>query len=714
MNLKKSVNGLFVVVITVVALCLTGCGGSSELVYRVTGTAVEVKVAYTNAEGNVQEETVTLPWETSFEVKQKFEYELRVSNMQPAGEVKCQVLLDGRERGDADSKAYAVCMGNVQIKGSSISGSSSSYSVETVLGDVQSLINDGKLEDALAKVEGAIEDAPYFAGAYFTQGLVYKNMEEFDQSIAAYSQAITLDPEYIAVYNNRGRVYASMGEQEMAVADFTTAIELDPEYVNGYFNRTISYAELDDLEAARADVLKVQELSDDPDMLSWAEEALAELDVVELPTEAPATTSTSSASDHVDLGMEYSEQGQFDEAIAEFQKALELEPDNVDAQRNLGTAYFDQGKWEKAVVAYERAIEIDPNWDEAYGELAAVYAKLGRLEEAVAAGEKAIELIPDEASAHLNLGVAYKNQGQIDKAIIEYEKAIELDPDLSMPHYNLGIIYSGQGRLDEAVAEWEETIKLAPDDVMAHSNLGLAYYEQGRLDEAVVVLEKGLQIDPDYAGTHLNLGLAYRDVGRVDEAIAEFETYLRLKPDASNRAALEEEIAKLEPSASASAAGEEGEYRSAENGFSLRYPDGWAYSESENQVLFASSEEELETGIPGQVFKAAFMTGLLSDVAESAGLAEIIAPAVALEAWAKSMNMEVGETGEAESAGYPAAFAPSSGSIQGTSFTGDLVVILVGERIVAGMAFSPPDQWDNFRPAFVDMINSLSFFEPSG
>ena len=163
----------------------------------------------------------------------------------------------------------------------STSGSFISYSAETSLSDVQSLINDGKLQDALAKVESVLEDAPNFAGAYFMQGLVYKNMEDLDQAIAAYGQAIALDPEYIGAYNNRGRAYQQKGELELAVNDFTAALEVDPGYVNGYFNRAIVLANMGDLEAARADVLKVQELADDPDMLAWAEEALAQLNDVD-------------------------------------------------------------------------------------------------------------------------------------------------------------------------------------------------------------------------------------------------------------------------------------------------------------------------------------------------------------------------------------------------------------------------------------------------
>jgi tetratricopeptide (TPR) repeat protein len=279
MNSKNRFNWLVIMVAAAIGLFLTACGGSSsELVYRVTGTATEATVAYTDADGNTQEKTVTLPWETSFEISQEFEFELRASNNQPTGEIECEVWLDDRELGDRGSAAYVVCTGSVHPDDPGKPSSFVSYNVEVDLKDALDLMNEGELERALAKVESALDDAPNFANVYFVQGLVYKNMEEPDQALAAYGQVIALDPEFIGAYHNRGGVYLNMGEFELAVADFTAAIELDPEYVNSYYTRAIAYANMGELEAAKADVLKVQELADDPEMLAWAEEALAELD----------------------------------------------------------------------------------------------------------------------------------------------------------------------------------------------------------------------------------------------------------------------------------------------------------------------------------------------------------------------------------------------------------------------------------------------------
>jgi len=387
----------------------------------------------------------------------------------------------------------------------------------------------------------------------------------------------------------------------------------------------------------------------------------------------PIATPTPSASDHMDLGIEYYKQGQLDKAIAEFQAAIELEPDNPEAHRNLGTAYVEQGKDEEAAAAYEKAIELDPDFGEAYGDLVGPYIRLERLAEAIATGEKAIELDPDYATAHNNLGVAYKEQG----------------------------------RLDEAIAEYQEAIRLDPDDVMARNNLGLAYVNQGKLDEAITEWEAATQSDPNYAIAHKNLGVAYYEQGRAEEAIVEFETYLQLRPDAPDRATVEQDIAKLK----GSAAGQAAEYRHPVGGYSVLYPEGWYYEESKTQVIFAESEEALKVvgkEAPGVIFHAAPLT----EIAESLGLTEITDPAETLEAIAKKLKMETGEIETGQVAGYPAALTDISGTFEDVPHKGGLVVYLVEERVVYGVALVPPDQWDSFRPTFVTMVNSLSFFEP--
>jgi len=395
------------------------------------------------------------------------------------------------------------------------------------------------------------------------------------------------------------------------------------------------------------------------------------------PTQIPltptsASTPTLSASEHVALGMEYYEQGKYDEAIAEFQRAIELDPDSSESHRNLGAAYLEQGKLDEAVASYEKAIELDPGFGEAYGDLAAAYIDLGKLAEAVAAGDKAIALAPEYANAHYNLGLTYANQGRFEKAITEYKEAIRINPDDAITHNNLGIAYYEQGQTEEAIAEWEEAIKL----------------------------------DPDYAVPHSNLGLAYRDRGRAKEAIAAFETYLQLQPDTSDREAVEQEIAKLREQVGGGI-----EHSNAAGGYRLRYPEGWYHIENGAETSLAPSKEDYEASSLESPL-ITFISWPLAQATESLGLEEDAAPEEFLQVMAKGLKAEIGEMEGVEILGYPAAVAATSGALQDTPYEGDMIIILVEERLFLAEALAPPDQWDDFRPMFVDMIHSLSFFEP--
>jgi hypothetical protein len=198
----------------------------------------------------------------------------------------------------------------------------------------------------------------------------------------------------------------------------------------------------------------------------------------------------------------------------------------------------------------------------------------------------------------------------------------------------------------------------------------------------------------------------------VEEAITELETYLRLAPDAPDRAAAEQEIAKLKESA----AGQAPEYRNAVGGYSVLYPKDWYYHESGTAVKFAKSQAALQVPAKDAIKEIPvvfFNAGPLTKVAENTGVAETTDdPAEFLQAIAKDLGSEAGEIEIAEIASYPAAAADILGAYQGTPHTGGLAVVVVEERVVYGVALVPPDQWDAFRPIFIAMVNSLAFVEP--
>ena len=421
------------------------------------------------------------------------------------------------------------------------------------------------------------------------------------------------------------------------------------------------------------------------------------------PTATPAETPTPSASEHLEQGNDYADQGQLDEAIAEYERAIELAPNEAAVYRNLGSALGKQEEWQEAAAAYEKAIELDPDFGQAYGDVVAAYISLGRLSDAVDAGERAIELSPDYAGAHINLGVAYNEQGRTEEAAAQWEAAVELDPSSANAHVHLGRAYGKQGRLDEAAAQLEEAVEIDPNRANAHFNLGMVYHLQGKTSQALSEFEETIGIDPDHAMAHYNLGIIHRDQGEAAEAIRAFEAYLRLRPDAENRAMVEEEIANLSEPGMV-------EYANAAGGYSLLYPEGWYYAENGTEVGLAPSKEDYQaSSLESPLITV--ITWPLDEATQNFGLEGTPGPEDFLESIAPALGVDIGQVERAEISGYPAAFAATSGSLDDAPVRGDLIIILSEETLFLAEALARPDEWGAFRPTFVDMINSVSFLE---
>lgn len=245
---------------------------------------------------------------------------------------------------------------------------------------------------------------------------------------------------------------------------------------------------------------------------------------------------------HSNLGAALNKKGEFSEAIHHFSIALEITPTLATAHYNLGVTLEEIGQLDEALSHFSKAIESKPNYVEAYNNMGAVLDKKGRSDQAVAQFTKALQLKPDLATAHYNLGIALEKQGKLNEAASHLTEALRIEPGLAMAHYNLGSVLGKLGKLNEATSHFSKAIELKPDLDLAHGNLGVALAVQGKLEEAIPHLTKAIQLKPDYETAHFNLGLVYYKLGRLDQAAEEFETTLRINPTSSAARNLLEKI----------------------------------------------------------------------------------------------------------------------------------------------------------------------------
>jgi tetratricopeptide (TPR) repeat protein len=118
--------------------------------------------------------------------------------------------------------------------------------------------------------------------------------------------------------------------------------------------------------------------------------------------------------------------GDIDRAIANFSKAIEIDPDYAEAYHQRGRAYYYKGQFDKALSDYNKVLEIYRNYPSAYCNRGLVYYMRGQYDQAIVDCSKAIKIDPRMAAAYNCRGLAYGAEGQYDKACPDLKQACEL------------------------------------------------------------------------------------------------------------------------------------------------------------------------------------------------------------------------------------------------------------------------------------------------
>ena len=164
-----------------------------------------------------------------------------------------------------------------------------------------------------------------------------------------------------------------------------------------------------------------------------------------------ATASSDQVQAYLDRGEAYGQEGQFDKAIEEINKALEIDPQNANAFNDRGLAFWLKGDINSALVDYNKAIEINPSFAMAYNNRGLLYGKgQGEMDLAIADFSKAIEMDPKLVDAYLSRGMAYSFKKEFDKSIADYGKAIEINPNIGDAYFNRAAAYFYKGEYENA------------------------------------------------------------------------------------------------------------------------------------------------------------------------------------------------------------------------------------------------------------------------
>jgi len=211
---------------------------------------------------------------------------------------------------------------------------------------------------------------------------------------------------------------------------------------------------------------------------------------------------------------------------------IELKAEDADAYISRGFAYLNKGQIEDAISDFNKAIELDPGKAVAYVVRGSVYhSRLNQLDNAISDYSKAIEIDPDLAVAYQNRGSVYNRLDQLDNAISDYSKAIEINPDFAVAYQDRGSIYQSQGRFDNAISDYSRALDLKPEDSVIYNYRGSAYFEQEQYQKAFNDFNRAIELDPSYASAYINRGTYYNAIRKFGDAIADYKKALELDPE---------------------------------------------------------------------------------------------------------------------------------------------------------------------------------------
>lgn len=180
------------------------------------------------------------------------------------------------------------------------------------------------------------------------------------------------------------------------------------------------------------------------------------------------------------------------------------QPDHFESTHVLAVAQAGLRRYDQALASYDRALRLRPNDPDVLNNRAGLLVAMGRLEEALQCYDRAIGARPDDAQAFSNRGAVLERLERFDAALANYDRAVALRPDFAEALYNRGNVLKELKRTDAALASYDRAIALCPGHADAHNNRGQVLKDLMRYDEALASYDAALAVQPLHVRAHGN------------------------------------------------------------------------------------------------------------------------------------------------------------------------------------------------------------------
>ena len=233
-------------------------------------------------------------------------------------------------------------------------------------------------------------------------------------------------------------------------------------------------------------------------------------------------------------GMIQHEEGMLHPALQCYMRAIELDPEQSKIWCNLGALQFQLGEFQQSVDSLNRAVGIKPDYARAWDNLAGSLCALDQLTEAERCCHRALNFKPDYADPSFKLGTIYFQQGRMEEAEKAFRKVLELNQGYPLAGHYLAMVLARTNRLKDAL-EICEMAATPPGETelpsLAWNEMAFHRYEHGEYREAIRAYEKALTFTPERAVIWLDAGVAHQQLGELDQARRHYEQAVELDPE---------------------------------------------------------------------------------------------------------------------------------------------------------------------------------------
>lgn len=366
----------------------------------------------------------------------------------------------------------------------------------TELQKAQDLLAKGSLPEAVVALKHVVESDPTNVDAHLVLGTALALQGLRSESLKETEMAIYLAPNSAKTHNQLGVVLSRFLETVEAKKAFEDAISLDPSFAEAHVNLALALAQTDELALAHEQLDKA---------------------IVLYGATAPA------AKPYFIRAKVWSAQGDNDHAIADL----------------------------------EKAINLNPGYAEAWFDLSQLRQSKGNLDGAIAAAQKAVDLNPNDGAEQSWLGRTYLEKGDAARAVRHLKTARTLGADDKPTLYSLARALRASGKTEESKQVEDQVIALQSRSTTAGTVLftasglneeGLKLERAGDLNGALEKYQRAIDLDPTGFGFRLNYALALCRTGRWQDGIVELKEVLKEDPDNADAAKAlfiaQEEVAK--------------------------------------------------------------------------------------------------------------------------------------------------------------------------